>query len=148
MGSERPPWDRDEFEGRYDFTESVILDVRWNRLFRDLEIKVDYCWDLSDPSQRLPASREQPVIIRLVDCVWVSFDSGRRYIESDLEFSPQIMTIIGWSIDSDVGRDLGQRPELREHLQHGYHYVYFATSYEPGKTWAQIICRAIEVQHV
>ncbi|WMJ15132.1 hypothetical protein RA955_09735 [Geobacillus proteiniphilus] len=118
----------DEIENTFDFTDSIVTDVRWVNHLRDLSIRLDYYWDIQEGKRE---TRELTLVFQ--HCLKAEF-----HMPKELFHLPEsVRNIDSWFTIVSVKRaESGQQDASGWHRMNIYTFDY--------KTpWATIVCREV-----
>lgn len=87
----------DIFE-KFDFTESIVTDVKWENSLFDLSLTLDYWWSLDDDPSSTKGYGTKILKLIFTDCIHASFNQSTKLIELDREeiHPPSWFTVVSF----------------------------------------------------
>lgn len=88
---------QDVFEN-FDFTESIITEVKWENNLFDLSVTLDYWWNLDDDPTSTKGYGTKILKLTFIDCIRANFNQGTNLIELDKEeiHPPSWFTVVNF----------------------------------------------------
>jgi len=68
---------------KFDFTESIITEVKWENNLFDLSVTLDYWWNLDDDPTTTKGYGTKILKLTFVDCIRAIFNQGTNLIDKD-----------------------------------------------------------------
>ncbi|AEH46506.1 MULTISPECIES: hypothetical protein [Bacillota] len=118
----------EEIENFFDFTDSIVTDVKWVNNLTDLSISLDYYWDIQDGKSE---TRELTLVFK--DCLKVEFNMPNEFIQLSKE---------GINFDSWFTIVLFEREDSNQHTNNGLHQINIYT-FDYTNPWVKILCKEI-----
>jgi len=125
---------QDIFE-KFDFTESIITEVKWENNLFDLSVTLDYWWNLDDDPTSTKGYGTKILKITFKDCVLANFNQGINLIELDKEeiHPPSWFTVVNFRETAQFSKNLLNL----EFITLDYDYP-----------WLQVQCKGIKLERV
>ncbi|MGZ4031526.1 MAG: hypothetical protein ACXVP2_05145 [Tumebacillaceae bacterium] len=125
----------EEIEKEFDFTDSIVSDIRWENQMFDLVLYVFYYWDLQEGRERARTLK-----VTFKDCLRTNFRMTRRLLELPKEeiHADSWFTIVGFDgmYDSEL---------IRQYEDQGIIQVEIRTL-DYHQPWLTVVCKGIQVE--
>lgn len=115
---------------KFDFTDSIVTEVRWAENLLDLVVVVDYYWDIQD-------GRDETRLLKLIfkNCVKADFQISKEFPLSNDEINKEsLFTIVLFKekTESEFNSDKQKYMEI------------FTTDY--SNPWLTVICNEVMLE--
>lgn len=120
-----------EIKSKFDFTDSIIIDVKWIKNLTDLSIKIDYYWDLQDGK-----IEPRELTLNFKDCLKADFSIKRDLFQLSKEEV---------NYDSWFTILLFESVANNQNMKEGTHQINIYT-FDYSNPWVKILCRDVTLE--
>jgi hypothetical protein len=88
----------------FDFTESIVTDVKWENNLFDLSLTLDYWWSLDDDPSSTKGYGTKILKLTFTDCIRANFNQTTNLIKFDKEeiHPPSWFTVVNFRKSTQV----------------------------------------------
>ncbi|MCL6458435.1 MAG: hypothetical protein K6T85_10570 [Gorillibacterium sp.] len=121
---------------KFDFTESIITDVKWENDLFDLSLTLDYWWEIDNDPSSSKGYGSKLLKLTFMDCIQVNFNQSRLLIELSKEeiHPPSWFTVVKFG------------KVTKDHLDNLLNLEIVTLDY--NNPWLLVQCRGIRLEKV
>lgn len=125
-----------EVLNNFDFTDSIVTEIRWENRLLDLTLVVDYYWDIQEG-----CSETRQLKLKFANCVKAEFQMKAEVVSlSEETNTDSIFTIVLFRVNEDSEL-------LRQFGIDGLTHIDLITL-DYSKPWLSILCKNVTIEAV